>query len=195
MPMITVPTVKTAIVPRSASQMVKEVRVKQDLMPSGKYGRKNPRKLNIKYITIHSTQNKQADAARHALALNRGRLGGNSWHFTVDQGVAIQHVPLTEMAHHSDYGGPGNKTSIGIEMCENYGNNMPRTYDRTAKLTAVLMKQYKVPLKNVVPHFYWTGKDCPNPLLENGVPGYRWGWFLSRVDYYYRCINNGVSYR
>ena len=41
--------------------------------------------------------------------------------------------------------------------------------------------------RQVVPHNYWSGKNCPAPLMTNGRPGYKWSWFISRVDYYY-CL-------
>ena len=53
------------------------------------------------------------------------------------------------------------------------------------------MMRYNVPLRNVVPHNYWSGKNCPAPLMTNGRPGYKWSWFISRVDYYYRCLQAG----
>ena len=27
-----------------------------------------------------------------------------------------------------------------------------------------------------------------SPLLTNGRPGHKWSWFVSRVDYYRRCL-------
>ncbi|MFR4436680.1 MAG: N-acetylmuramoyl-L-alanine amidase family protein, partial [Akkermansia muciniphila] len=89
---------------------------------------------------------------------------------------------------HADRGGPGDMYSIGIEMGEVRSHNPIVTWNRSAKLTAVLMKQYHIPLRNVVPHYYWTGKNCPAPLLTNGRPGHKWSWFISRVDYYRRCL-------
>ena len=69
--------------------------------------------MKPRYITIHSTQNWTADASRHSLALKRGALrapkrrGGNRigyliWHFTVDDTVAIQHLPTSEQGEHAD---------------------------------------------------------------------------------------------
>jgi N-acetylmuramoyl-L-alanine amidase len=57
------------------------------------------------------------------------------------------------------------------------------------------MKRYGINLRRVVPHYHWTRKNCPAPLLTNGKPGPKWAWFHSRVDYYYRCINQGKSNR
>ena len=105
-----------------------------------------------------------------------------------DRYRAVQHIPLNETGRHADRGGPGDMYSIGIEMGEVRSHNPIVTWNRSAKLTAVLMKQYHIPLRNVVPHYYWTGKNCPAPLLTNGRPGHKWSWFISRVDYYRRCL-------
>ena len=161
-----------------------------------------------RYLTVHSTQNysARADARQHALALKRGALrtvrrkGGNRigyliWHYTVDEGVVVQHMPTYEQGEHADFDGPGNRYSIGIEMCENRGNNRAETIDRTAKLCALLMQKYGIPLRNVVPHYHWPrrGKDpahknCPHFLLDDGRPGRKWRWFLGRVDHYYHKL-------
>lgn len=146
------------------------------------------------FITVHSTQNVGADALQHARALNNGALR-HDWHFTIDPRIAIQHIPLNESGRHADSGGPGDRFSIGIEMCEKRGDNLVSTFDRTAKTVAVLMKEYDIPLRNVVPHYYWTRKNCPIVLMDGGRPGFKWSWFISRVDYYYRCINGGRSAR
>ena len=189
------------------SRMYREVRLRADMVPRGTHGRKVVRPMRPRYITIHSTQNYSADAAQHALALKRGALrspknphGGNRigyliWHFTVDDHEAIQHMPTTEQGEHADFDGPGNRLSIGIEMCEDRGSNLRSTIERTAKLTAILMKKNDIPLRNVVPHYHWPrrgknppNKNCPHFLMTNGRPGPKWRWFQSRVNFYYRQL-------
>lgn len=191
----------------TVSQMMREVGLKVDLVPRGTHGRKVVRPMRPRYITIHSTQNfaSVADAERHSLALKRGALrapkrpnGGNRigyliWHYTTDDRKAIQHMPVTEQGEHADFNGPGNRLSIGIEMCENRGSDLRSTVDRTAKLTAALMKQHDIPLRNVVPHYHWPrpgrsepNKNCPHFLLDNGKPGAKWRRFLARVDYHHK---------
>jgi N-acetylmuramoyl-L-alanine amidase len=190
----------------STSAMMREVRLKVDLVPKGTHGRRVVRPMKPRYITIHSTQNWTADAARHSLALKRGALrapkrrGGNRigyliWHFTVDDKVAIQHLPTSEQGEHADFDGPGNRYSIGVEMCEHRGSSRAATLDRTAKLSAVLMKKHGIPLKNVVPHYHWPrrgarppNKNCPHFLLDNGRPGAKWRAFQGLVNYYYRRL-------
>lgn len=177
--------------------------LKIDLVPKGTHGRKVVRPMTPRYITIHSTQNFSADAYRHSLALKRGALratkrpGGNRigyliWHFTVDDKVALQHMPTNEQGEHADFDGPGNRYSIGIEMCEHRGSDLRTTIDRTARLTAYLMHTKRIPLSNVVPHQHWPRrglsephKNCPHFLLDNGRPGRKWREFLALVKQYY----------
>ncbi|TAE73750.1 MAG: N-acetylmuramoyl-L-alanine amidase [Verrucomicrobia bacterium] len=190
--------------PVSAAGLQSEIHLRVDMVARGTHGRKVLRPMTPRYITIHSTQNYAADASRHALALKRGALrstkrrGGNRigymiWHYTVDDRVAIQHMPVTEQGEHADFDGPGNRLSIGIEMCEHRGNNRAATIERTAKLVAKLMHDRGIPLSRVVPHYHWPrrgkkppNKNCPHFLLDHGRPGPKWRWFLGRVDYHYR---------
>lgn len=196
---------------KSAAALYSEANVKKSYIPNGRHARKYKRRLNPQYITIHSTQNfaSGADAWRHAKALNNGKLraykrrGGNrigylTWHFTVDQSVVVQHLPTNEQGEHADFDGPGNNTSLAIEMCEHRGNSRSATLERTAKLTAWLMYQHNIPLRNVVPHYHWRReglskphKNCPHYLLDNGRPGAKWQWFLSKVNKHYKSITGG----
>lgn len=194
-------------------QLLAECRLKVDLIPSGRYGRRYYRPMRPRYITIHATENPTGNAYQHALALKRGALratkrrGGNrigylTWHFTVQQDVAVQHLPCREQGEHADFDGPGNNYSIGIEMCEHRGNDLARTIDRTARLSAYLMYVYRIPLNNVVPHYHWPRispyikdphKNCPHFLLDNGRPGRTWQWFLGRVNAHYQRIVPGPA--
>jgi len=191
----------------SLSTLMRQVNLKTDMVPRGTHGRKVVRPMKPRYITIHSTQNYTADAERHSLALKRGalrspktktgnRIGYLIWHFTVDDRVAIQHMPTTEQGEHADFNGPGNRLSIAIEMCEHRGSSRAATLERTAKLTAVLMKRNNIPLQNVVPHYHWPragrkppNKNCPHFLMDKGKPGAKWRGFLSRVNYYHRRLD------
>lgn len=193
---------------KSAASLYREVNVKQDLIPKGRHARKYHRSMQPRYITIHSTQNfsRGADALRHSEALKNGklrarkmrgfnRIGYLVWHFTVDEDRAVQHLPTSEQGEHADFGGPGNRYSIGIEMCENKGNSRSATIERTAKLTAYLMQKHNISLRKVVPHYHWKRrglsqphKNCPHYLLDNGHPGGKWQWFLAKVNKHYQAI-------
>jgi len=188
------------------SRMLRDVNLKVDMVPARTHGRKVVRPMTPRYITIHSTQNYTADAERHSMALKRGalrspktrtgnRIGYLIWHFTVDDRIAIQHMPTSEQGEHADFNGPGNRLSIGIEMCEHRGSSRTATMDRTAKLTAVLMKRHGIPLRNVVPHYNWPrkgrnppNKNCPHFLMDGGRPGHKWRHYLARVNYHYQKL-------
>ena len=185
---------------RSANSLLAQVRVKKDILPHSSRGRTG-RSMTPRYITIHSTQNwsKGADSLRHALALRNSKLGRISWHYTTDENRAVQHLPTSERGNHADHDGPGNRYSIGIEMCEHPGNSLTSTMDRTAKLSAYLMVKHNIPLSRVVPHYHWPrwgknppNKNCPHFLMTNGKPGAKWSAFVAKVNRYHQQIT-GVN--
>jgi N-acetylmuramoyl-L-alanine amidase len=197
-----------AVAPRRvgpAPAVAAELKITQDIIPPGKCGRPLHRPMRPTFITIHSTDNRSrsADALNHALAMNKGlrgrhnRTGFLTWHFTVDDHSIYQTLPTNETGEHADYEGQGNRSSIGIEMCVNRGNNLDSTVDRTAQLTARLMRQYDIPLNHVVPHMHWRmirysdGRDlgfkkCPRILLDGGRLGPKWSAFMAKVSFYAR---------
>jgi N-acetylmuramoyl-L-alanine amidase len=80
-------------------------------------------------------------------------------------------------------------------MCEQKGSNIRATIERTAKLTAILMKKHGIPIRNVVPHYHWPrrganprNKDCPHFLMDRGRPGKKWRWFQGRVNDYFQRL-------
>jgi N-acetylmuramoyl-L-alanine amidase len=176
--------------------------LRQMLVPAGKHGRHREFRLRPRYITIHSTQNRGGTALAHARGMAAGSFRGTSpwnrtgyltWHFTVDDREAIQSLPLNIQGEHADHDGPGNNTSIGIEICE-FGDRRRQAaaIDRAARLTAYLMQRTGVPLSHVVPHHHWPQrhfgnhkKNCPHILLDGGRPGPRWEAFLRKVRSYY----------
>lgn len=179
--------------------IVDEPEITEMIIPEGKWGRRRITKMVPRYITIHSTQNyrKGANAKAHADLLRAGGMRTLSWHFTVDQHSIYQSLPTTEQGEHADYNGRGNQSSIGIEMCENWGNSLEETMDRTAHLIAWLMQKHNISIEHVVPHQHWRmirrsdgrdlgHKNCPHFLMEEGEPGQKWSEFLTRAERIYR---------
>jgi N-acetylmuramoyl-L-alanine amidase len=197
-----------AVAPRRggpAAAGAAELKITQNIISPERCGRPLHRPMRPTFITIHSTDNRSrsADALHHALAMNKGlrgrhnRTGFLTWHFTVDDHSIYQSLPTNETGEHADYEGQGNRSSIGIEMCVNRGNNPGSTIDRTAQLTARLMGQYDIALDHVVPHMHWRmirysdGRDlgfkkCPRILLDGGRLGPKWSAFISKVSFYAR---------
>ena len=160
------------------------VQIIQDLIPKGRRNRPGY-KLNPRYVTIHDTANPGAGAnAKAHAAYLRGAAAASipsSWHFTVDDKVIYQHLPLTENGWHCGDGtnGPGNRQSIGIEICENKDGNRAQAEANAAWLTAKLLRDYGLKIGAVKQHYDWSKKNCPNVLRgrKNG-----WSGFLKAVE-------------
>ena len=158
--------------------------ITQNFIPAGRRNRPGIKLTGPKYITIHDTANpaKGADALMHARYL-KGDDAANrpaSWHFTVDDQRVVQHIPLDEVAWHAGDGskGPGNTSSIAIEICENVDCDRAKAEANAAELVAYLLKQFGLPIDAVVQHNRWTGKDCPRIIRHR--PG-GWEAFLAAV--------------
>lgn len=149
----------------------------EKMIPKGRPNRPGY-SMQPKYITIHDTANpsKGADALAHARFLQT-TTQKSSWHYTVDDQRIVQHLPVSESAWHAGDGanGTGNRSSIGIEICENEGIDRQKAEERAAELVAYLLQRLGLPLEAVVPHKHWSGKNCPHLLLP------RWGEFIAGV--------------
>jgi N-acetylmuramoyl-L-alanine amidase len=158
------------------------VQIIQDFIPPGRRNRPGY-KLEPRYITIHDTANTQtgADARAHANYLKSHPNLEASWHFTVDDKVIIQHLPLNENGWHAGDGasGTGNRQSIGIEICENRDGNRAKAEANAAWLVAKLLKDFSLGLDRVKQHYDWSGKNCPR-VLRARVNG--WAGFLTAVQ-------------
>ena len=174
------------------------VSIRQDFIPDGKFGRHIHIPLRPTFITVHSTGSPGGTAATHARLLREGRIratsqwnkrGFNIWHFTVDDREVIQHMPLNEAGEHADHDGPGNATSLGIEICEFHDSRQQqRALDRAAELISDVRRRFRIGVDHVVPHYYWTmhrfhnwHKPCPAILMDGGKPGAKWDAFRNRV--------------
>ena len=141
----------------------------RELIPQGRANRPGGSNPDT-YITIHETGNYAvgANAAAHASWLKGDDAAGKkiSYHYTVDDHSIYQHLPDDERAYHAGDGGsgPGNATSIGIEICVNQDGDFTQAKANAAALVRLLMQQHSIPLANVVQHNHWNGKDCPKTI-------------------------------
>ncbi|MBD3861280.1 N-acetylmuramoyl-L-alanine amidase [Bacillus sp. 28A-2] len=152
------------------------VKIIKDFIPKSN-GNRPQNYMKPLYITVHNTANtsKGADAASHAAFVKRSSTGV-SWHYTVDDKVIYQHLPLNENGWHAGDGrGTGNMKSIGIEICENADGNFEKAVENAQWLIRQLMTEQGIPLANVVPHKRWSGKQCPRKLLN------RWDSFKAGI--------------
>ncbi|RJX24744.1 MAG: N-acetylmuramoyl-L-alanine amidase [Dethiobacter sp.] len=156
----------------------------EDFIPSGRPNRSSLKLSGPKWITVHDTANTRAgaDALAHARYLKGDEAAKLpvSWHFTVDDKQIVQHLPLNEVGWHAGDGlnGPGNRSSIGIEICENQDGNRQKAEANAAWLVADLLQKFGLDINQVVQHNRWSGKNCPR-VLRGRLNG--WDQFLTAV--------------
>ncbi|MGO4545781.1 N-acetylmuramoyl-L-alanine amidase family protein [Paenibacillus sp. 2TAB23] len=127
-------------------------------------------------ITIHNTGNPASTAKNErAWLTNLSNTRTASYHIVVDEHEAIECLPLNEHAWHAGDGSgmtSGNRTSIGIELCES--GNYEKTLSNAVELVAKLLKQYGWGTERLFRHYDWSGKTCPRLMYDSG----KWtGWF------------------
>lgn len=156
----------------------------QDLVPAGRRNRPGFKIQGPRYLTIHDTGNRNqgADARAHGRYLQGEAAAARpvSWHYTVDDRQVVQHLPPDEVGWHAGDGsnGPGNRSSLGIEICMDAGGDRLKAEKRAAGLTAWLLEQSQLETGRVVQHARWINKDCPQ-VLRNRPGG--WEDFLEGV--------------
>lgn len=151
-------------------------------------GRRPGRKVAMTSITIHSNGNPKSTArSENANLVNNSPGKKVSFHFAVDDKNCYQNLPIDEMAWHAgDYQnkknwGPGNTSSIAIEICE--GGDRLAALLNAVSLCKTLMKQTGLRSSQIVQHNHWSGKDCPR-ILRNAdyiKDGLNWAWFIGQL--------------
>ena len=175
------------------------MKIIQDYIPAGRRNRPmtNPssslyrKKMQPKYITIHNANSRAPAARLHEYVKSTGAAGRPaSWHFSIDEKDCYQALPTSEVGWHAgDNLGPGNTTTIGIEICDYAMYLSPQNrglfweaVKHTARLCVHLIQTeptlypYPQVLKQ---HHNWSGKNCPSWLRANG-----WSEFVRLVGEY-----------
>lgn len=156
--------------------------IKKQLISSTPYcfGRNNQKR----WITVHQTGNmgKGADAQAHANLQSNGNTRDASWHWTVDDKRAIQSFSHDfQLWAAGDGRGNGNLNSIHIEICINSDGDYNKAVKNGAELVKRIMKQEGISINNVVRHYDWSGKICPQQIMEN-KNGISWTDFKNMVQ-------------
>ena len=63
----------------------------------------------------------------------------------------------------------GNNNSIGMETSVRKGSDLWLTWQYTAQLCANLLLKYELPITRLTGHHFFSGKWCPQPMLENDL--------------------------
>ena len=153
----------------------------------------------IKYIVIHDTGNKRsgADAEAHFNFFNGGDRQSSAHYFVDDKQIlrVIKDVDRSwAVGDGRDKYGITNENSLNIEMCINSDGDFNKTYLHTLKLVKHLMKEYNIPLENVVRHYDASRKLCPNVFKENNWA--KWEKFkqdLKQIDKEQKDYTNTIT--
>ena len=86
----------------------------------------------------------------------------------------------------------GNRNSIGIESCVNEGSDLWWTWQKTAQLVADIMVRQNLDITRVRGHHFFSGKNCPQPMLENDLE--IWYEFLELVEAEYELLTKYAGY-
>ena len=136
-----------------------------------------------KYVTVHTTGNTRngATAQMHANLQSNGGARAASWHVQVDDEEAIQSFPFDyQLWHAGDGRGPGNMSSIGVEICENRDGDYVQSVKNGAAIVRKICLDEGIPFYNIKQHHEWSGKDCPKPIRA-GKAGITWDDFITLV--------------
>jgi N-acetylmuramoyl-L-alanine amidase CwlA len=156
------------------------VTIKQDLVPSSKYGIKCPYPMDAEYITYHNTANDAT--AQNEINYMKGNNNQVSYHIAVDDKEAIQGILFNRNAWHCGDGGngTGNRKSIGVEVCysKSGGSKFEAATKLAHKVIAQLLFERGWGIERVKKHQEWSGKYCPHRILA----GDRWGWVLEDIQ-------------
>ena len=150
--------------------------------------RKIIRDMEAKSLTIHSTANLKSTAQNERDNLNRvDNTSSTGFHIVVDDMQAIECVPLNKVTYHAGDGasGPGNSTSIGLEICES--GNRSRTIENAANIAAKILHERNWGIDKLKRHFDWSGKICPRILSDNDWK--EWNVFKSKVQAHINSFN------
>ena len=156
------------------------VATKRQLVPAARKLVSSGRNRKLK-ICIHDTGNasRGADAQAHANLQSNGNSRAASWHWTVDDKVAIQSYRHNDRCWHSGTS-KGNGDAIAVEVCVNSDGDYAKAIANAAELVAKLLKDEKLTLDDVTTHNAYSGADCPRQL-RNKREGISWDDFVGMV--------------
>lgn len=160
-----------------------KMQINRKICPSVLKSNPNRPMMSIDFITIHNTGNYATTATAKAHADLQYRDGSTaSWHYTVDKDEIWQSYEDKQQCWHAGDGnnGPGNYTSIGIEICVNDKAGFKKACDNAAWLTAELLRKHGLAIDKVVQHNKWTGKNCPKELRSGAWGGIVGGLLIFR---------------
>ena len=150
----------------------------------------------VQFITIHNTADIQEaagtnDAEQYTRATYPNQnMGDARVHYFIDEVDCWQNLREDEVGWHAgDGGGPGNETSLAIEIIMDGSGSAAdkNAEERGALLAAILLNRHGLKIDRLVTHKKWSGKYCPAYILPH------WELFVAKVEKYLRQIQKPAA--
>ncbi len=148
----------------------------------------------VQWITIHNTDDINEakgtnDAEQYARAVVQNQsMGLSREHYYIDETDCWQVLAENEVGWHAaDGNGPGNETSIAVEIIMNGSGSKDDVgaEDRGALLAAILLDRHNLGIDKLTTHKHWyPKKECPYYILPH------WDAFKAKVERYLKQIKS-----
>ena len=155
------------------------VPIRQRIIPANQTLQRPGYTLHTPYRWIqHENANYTSTAADEAQYLINGAEGRQaSWHFTTDDDVIYQSVPIDEVTWQSaDGAGEGNMNGISNELCVRRGINTAQARFNAESLCAGITYALSVPMNRINSHWDMNANNapserhhCPDEMLNDGT--------------------------
>lgn len=119
-------------------------------------------------ITIHNSNNPSSTARNERNWLsNEANAARESFHIVIDEKVAIEAIPLNEIAWHIETRvNKGNQSSIAIVICES--GDYEQTLGHASQLVAHMLYEREWEIDRLRRHYDWNGRNCPRKMNADG---------------------------
>lgn len=134
-----------------------------------------------KAVVFHETANKTKGAgayAHHRLQV-RGNPRKASWHYQVDDTVAVQTYNEDLRLWHS--GSVAIPFTISVEICVNEDSDYDQAVQNAVDLGIDICERYNISINDVFTHNFFTGKNCPTLLLK-GTKSWTKKKFIAAIE-------------
>ncbi len=165
--------------------------ITEDFLTVNEFSRPGEELKKVNNIFVHYTANRETSAAQNRSYFENLGITGEtsaSAHFIIGyEGEIIQCIPLNEIAYAVQ---KRNYDSISIECCylSEDGKFTDATYQSLLRLSAWLLKEYKLTPEDMMRHYDEGGKKCPLYYVEHEGA---WEQFLRDLEQFIMDQENG----
>lgn len=153
-----------------------------DVVTKDEYKYKAPFVMEPEFPVVHNAgAPNDPDAKTLNTSMRNDKTTQKSWHFSVDESVIVQGLPLNRNGWHAGDGrdGDGNRKGIAIEICRDMLTSNDQKFEQAEETAAILLADLMVQkgFDSIRKHQDFADKYCPHKTLDKG-----WERFVEMVD-------------